>query len=236
MKICICDDDITVHNEIKEFMLPYFNENDYPSVAVLKSGEELVAHYSTSDPFDIIFLDIKMGRMNGIDTAAEIRKIDPDAIIVFISGYKEYVFDAFRCEALHFMTKPLRKLEFDDVFERALHKYTNQNNKYPVCWRNHRDVLRISDITYIEGYRRRLKVHTLTQTYEHIGKISSVQTQLQPHGFLRIHQGFVVNMHYIDSFGSKSVTLTDGTCICISGRRRPEALQMYDKFIQNWKW
>lgn len=236
MRICICDDDDIMHQEIRQCLLPFFTESGLPQITDLFSGEELIARYSSSTDFDIIFLDIEMGKMNGIDTATEVRKYAPEAIIIFVSSHKNYVFDAFRCEAFHFLVKPIEQDEFDDVFNRALHKYRVMNEKYHVCWRGCRYSLSIGDITYIEGYKRRLKVHAAGKEYEHIGKVSDAYEKLKAHGFLQVHQGFIINMRHIKSFGSTEVLLTDGTIIPIGGRRRPEALQMYDKYIQKWKW
>lgn len=236
MKICICDDDRLIHSEIRTYLLPFFTPSEMPEVADFYSGEELLRSYTAKDEFDIIFLDIEMGQANGIETANRIRSLAPEVIIVFVSNHREYVFDAFRCEALHFLVKPIDEAEFADVFNRALHKYRTLHARYPVCWRNSRANLRISDITYIEGYMRKLKVHTKNGSHEHTGKISDAYEQLKPHGFVQIHQGFIVNMHYIQKFGRDTLELLDGTALTISGRRRPEALLIYDKYIQKWKW
>lgn len=236
MRVCICDDNEAVHREIKECLQRFFVEADMPQITDFFQGEELVEHYSSQKDFDIIFLDVEMGEMNGIETAAEIRKYTSEAIIIFVSSHKNYVFDVFRCEAFHFLVKPINQEEFDDVFNRALHKHSVMNEKYIVSWKNNRETLVIGDITYIEGYKRRLKVHTTEEEYEHIGKVSDAYEKLKIHGFLRIHQGYVINMRYIKAFGSTEVVLTDGSIIPIGEKRRKEALQMYDKYIQKWKW
>ena len=177
-----------------------------------------------------------MGKINGIDTATAIRKYAPETIIIFVSSHKNYVFDVFRCEAFHFMVKPIRQDEFDDVFNRALYKHRIMNEKYYICWKNQRETILIGDITYVEGYRRRLKFHTVESEYEQSGKVSDVYEKLKTHGFLRVHQGYIINMRHIKTFGSTDVTLLDGTVIPIGEKRRKEALQMYDRYIQKWKW
>ncbi len=173
---------------------------------------------------------------NGLDTARELREKYPDIIIIFVSSHKEYVFDAFRCEAFHFIVKPIRDSEFTDVFGRALNKYKMLNSTYTVTWRNSRSVLRINDITYIEGYCRRLKVHTATEEYEQIGKVSTAYKALAGHGFLMIHQSFIVNMQHISHFGKEFVTLIDDTKVPIASRKRPEALKQFDLFLKKRKW
>ena len=236
MKICICDDDKIIHQEIKDYLAPFFTEANAPSITDCFSGEELVSHGSTPNFFDIIFLDIEMGKINGIDAAAEIRKYSPETIIIFVSSHRNYVFDAFKCEALHYIVKPIKQAEFQDVFNRALHKYRVLNNCFPIKWNHTRSNIRISDIMYVEGFKRRLLVHTENETFNHIGKISDAYEQLKAHGFVLIHQGYVVNMHYIQTFLSDEVVLLNGEKVMVSVRKRAEALQIYDKYIQKWKW
>lgn len=236
MKICICDDNLYIHKEIKRFIAAFFSQTALPEIACCQSGEELLSHYSEGKEYDIIFLDIEMAKINGIETAKEIRKSSPDAIIIFVSSHKGYVFDAFRCEALHFIVKPINQEEFDDVFNRAMNKFKSTRSFLPLQWQNSRMNIRISDILYVEGYRRHLRVHTLNEAFEAQGKISKVYEKLREHGFLLIHQGYIVNMQYIKRFNATDVTLENGTEVMMSARRRAEALQIYDRYIQKWGW
>ena len=159
MRICICDDDLIMHEEIRNCLLYFYTKSNLPTITDFYCGEDLIKHYSESQDFDIIFLDIEMGKLNGLDTAAEVKKYAPESIIIFVSSHKNYVFDAFRCEAFHFLVKPIKQEEFNDVFDRALHKYRTAKDIYVVNWHNCRESFRICDILYIEGYKRRLKVH-----------------------------------------------------------------------------
>ena len=236
MNICICDDDSFFHGEIKRLLQPYFSRANAPEITDCRCGEELISLGTGSEVFDIIFLDIEMGAVNGLEAAEQIRKYSPDTIIIFISSHKNYVFDAFRCEALHYILKPISQSEFDDVFVRALNKYNLNRKTFPVKWNHTRANPRISDITYIETYKRKLLVHTVSGSYRHIAKIADAYEQLKPHGFVCVHQSFIVNMHYIRSFSNDEIVLHDGQKVMVSVRKRAEALEAFDKYIQKWKW
>lgn len=236
MKICICDDEVYIHNEIKEMIETYRITETHLSVTSLFSGEELLKHYSNQEYFDIIFLDVEMDAVNGIQVAETIRKNDSKAIIIFISNHSQYVFDVFKLEALHFIRKPIDYIEFSNVFQRAVGKYKSLNSIVVLKWQSNRFPVAINDITYIEGYNRHLTVHTKDGKFETIGKISDILLTLEPHGFIRIHQGFIVNMDYIKCFDKNDVVLKDKTKIMISVRKRSEALKAYDIYLQNWKW
>ncbi len=236
MKILICDDEKIIHDEIQKNLSAFSNDIADTAITNCYSGEEAMTLIDSSDVFDIVFLDIEMGATNGIEVAEKIRETQPDTIIIFVSSHKNYVFDAFRCEALHYIVKPIERTEFEDVFNRTLHKYRLLNNFFPVKWNHSRSNLKIDDILYIEGFKRRLIVHTEDKTYEHIGKLSDAYEELCPHGFVYVHQGFIVNMHYIRSFYADKVELQNGQTVMVSVRKRADALKTYDKYLQKWKW
>lgn len=236
MKICICDDNLNMHDEIKQLITEFFSRTDIPEFLCFVSGEELLHHYSNGNEFDIVFLDIEMFGINGIETAEKIKKISPETIIIFVSSHKNYVFDAFRCEALHFLVKPINTSEFENVFSRAVNKYKSRNNFLPLKWQNTRMNIKISDIYYVEGYRRHLKIHTSNESIEAQGNISSIYEKLREHGFLLIHQGYIVNMQYIKRFNATDVVLENGAEVMMSARRRADALIVYNNFVRKWKW
>ena len=74
MRICICDDDLRIHNDIKQLIGEFFSQSDIPDFSCFSSGEELLECYLQGNKFDIIFLDVEMSAINGIETAEEIRK------------------------------------------------------------------------------------------------------------------------------------------------------------------
>ncbi len=236
MNICLCDDNAAVCEELKRVIFDFIGEDQSAFVDCFESGEKLISHYSNGGHYDIIFLDIEMTGINGIETATKIKQMSEDTIIIFVSSHKSYVFDAFRCEALHFIVKPISRDEFEDVFRRAMNKYRSTQIFFPLRWQNGRMNIKISSITYIEGVRRHLRVHTETQTFEAVGKLSDAYEELKNLGFVQVHQGYIVNMHCIQRFNSTDVTLEDGTQVMMSRRKRPDALREYDRYLQKWKW
>ncbi len=236
MRICICDDDIGIHNTIVLLLKTFITTETQFNITDVYSGEELLKYYSIRKKFDIIFLDVEMAQINGLKTAEKIRKTDPKAIIIFVSSHANYVFDVFRLEALHFIVKPICHNEFTDVFQRAMTKYRAINSTVSLKWQNVRFQISINDIIYVEGYKRHITVHTKDEEYESIGKIPDMLEILEPHGFVRIHQGFIVNMDYIKRFDANDVILKDNTKVMVSVRKRTEALKAYDTYLQKWKW
>ncbi len=236
MKICICDDDCFTVREIRGLLEPFQTEAESFNISDFSCGEDLIEFYKSGGSFDIVFIDIEMKGMNGIEAAETIREFAPETIIIFVSSHSSYIFDAFRIEALHFLVKPIKEKEFAEVFTRAMKKYTAVNASVFLKWESVRNKISINKISYVEGYRRHLTVHTAEGVFESVGKISEIYEILKPHGFVRVHQGFIVNMNYIKNFNTTEIELTDGSKVAVSVRKKQEALKAYDIFIRKWGW
>lgn len=236
MEICICDDEHNIHNTIKSYIYQFETGDLSFDIVDIFSAEELINQYAKKTTYDIIFLDIEMGKLNGIEAAKTIKKLHSNTIIIFISNYPHYVFDAFTVEALHFLVKPFSPLDFKNVFDRALNKYNMSNSFISLKWQSERYIIKIDTIKYIEGYKRHITVYTTDGIYESLGKIPDLLKKLSPHGFIRTHQGFLVNMDYIKRFDATDVVLFDDTKVMISVRKRAEALQAFDKYLKSKKW
>ena len=235
MNICICDDETYIHDEIKLFISELAVTATQFKVTDAFSGEDLLKKCASPDMFDIIFLDTEMTGISGMKTAEKLRKKGVKSIIIFISAQKEYVFDSFKYEAFDFMVKPLKKAQFDGVFFRAVRKYKATHPIIVLKWQNDRYAILVHEITFIEGYQRHIMVHTNHKIYEAIGKISDMLAELEIHGFIRVHQGFLVNMAYIKCFDNNDIILRDNTKVMISIRKRAEALKTYDTYLEKWK-
>lgn len=236
MVIAICDDEKIFHTQIGEFLTSFFEKENTPEIKNYYSGAELLNDIESNNSIDILFLDIELGDQSGIEIAHKIKESSQNTIIIFISSHPQYVFEAFKCEAFHFLVKPISLIDFEDVFNRALHKYKIENNNVAFAWNHTKSNIRISDILFIEGYRRRLDIHTPHGVFFVTGKVSDAYSYLKNLGFVQVHQGFIVNMNYIESFRQNEVILYNGEKVAVSQRKRAEAIMVYDKYIQKWKW
>lgn len=232
MKIAICDDNCFAIDEISQLIFQFDKCDITYTVFRFCSGEELLNHIAEKDAFDLIFLDIELNELNGIDIAEKIKAEYPETIIIFVSGYSSYLMDAFKAEALHFLLKPVTKDVFDDVFVRAVKKYRTINTQIVFKRENERCQTSISDIIFAEGYHRHVTVHMKDSVFEFSGKLGELYERLQPFGFLQIHQGYIVNMNHIKRFGKNDILLDNETVLPISVRKKQDALNKYDYFMR----
>ena len=112
----------------------------------------------------------------------------------------------------------------------AINQYNDLHPTITLQNKNIRYRIKINDIKYVEGYNRHIIVYTEGGKYEAVGKVSDAFDILAPHGFIRVHQGYLVNINYIRVFDKTDVILTDGTKVMISARKRKPALQAFDLF------
>ena len=113
MNIAVVDDEEAIREQISGFIKkrnPDFN------ISGFATGEGLLA---AGKDFDIIFLDIQMEGMGGIEAARTLRQSGVDAVVIFITGIREYVFEAFDVSAFHYLLKPIEEQKFMEVLDRA---------------------------------------------------------------------------------------------------------------------
>ena len=130
MRIAVCDDDRAIRDEISRLVKKQMPEAD---IAAYQSGEEMI---SAGEDFDISFLDIEMGKVSGMDIARHIREKEASltqrSILIFVTGYREYMEEAFDVNAFHYLIKPIDPEKFAEVFDRArkeMSAFDEQNKK-----------------------------------------------------------------------------------------------------------
>lgn len=233
IKIAVCDDCPAYRNKIEQLIFPY-NKNDSISVNAFSSGEELLAFPDYASFFDIIFLDVEMSGVSGLDIAKEIREKSRDVIIFFITSYVNHVPESFRLGAFQFLVKPIDENEFKCDFERALKRLRSMHTRYMVRWRDEHHIIEYKDIYYIESYGRHLYVHAKNQDVECVGKLSDESKKLKPYGFSRCHQSFLVNLNNVYKIDSKSVELCNGVSLPISRQYRQNLMEDYNLFAKKY--
>ena len=158
MNIAVVDDEEVIREQINGFIKkrnPDFNTSDFAT------GEELLA---AGADFDIIFLDIQMEGMGGIEAAKTIRQSNADRVIIFITGIKEHVFEAFDVSAFHYLLKPIAEQKFMEVLDRAIEEAGKRKGQKErqifIRTKNQGYTLKRNSILYIENRGKKVEIHT----------------------------------------------------------------------------
>ena len=228
--IAIVDDEKSIRVQIK-----FLVEKNYIKAIIdtYSSGEDLL---QSTRGYDIVFLDIKMDGANGIDTARALRQKAEDTILIFITGIKEYVFDAFDVGAFHYLVKPIDEMKFNVVYERALaevkKKTQHQSELLFVKTRNRNVTFKQNEIIYIESRAKKVEIHTGTDTMEVYAAIGELEKQLMA-GFYRCHRGYLVNMAFIVEYSNDSITLNNGETIILAKEKYGDFVKTYMRYLKN---
>lgn len=231
MRIAICEDEKVFQDIVLEYLTPYLLKMNDITVQVFSNGQDLLAHHFEEHKFDLIFLDIELPVMSGVEVAQSIRESDTSVILIFITGHTQYVRNAFSINAFQYLTKPLSQEVFNEEFERALEHYNKMKFLYKINCRKVTKYFEIRDILYIETYDRHLRLVTQDGKYEYKGKISDEEIKLENYGFIRCHQGYLVNMRHIVRPVDGCFKLTNNENIPISRKMKNEVMSKYNKFL-----
>lgn len=229
MNIAICDDEKAICRQIEKLVKT--QEPDCDTVLFF-SGEELLR---ADKIFDIIFLDIQMEGINGIETAKLLHHKKETSILIFITGIKEYVFDAFDVSAFHYLLKPVDSKKFSEVFARAAaevkRKKGREEETFFIKSKGRNIILNRNHILYIESQNRMVNFHTTNEVLELYFDMRELEQRLGK-GFYRCHRGYIVNMGYIAEYGKDSISLTNGETIYLSRRKYKEFVKTYMDYLR----
>lgn len=234
-KIAVCDDEEVIAEQISSMIKKELTNSD---IEQFFSGEELLAQ---NERFDIYFLDIQMEQLTGIETARRLRKQDESCVIVFITGVKEYVFDAFDVAALHYLIKPVQEEKLKEVLKRAVkeieknrHSQSNStvNRQIFIKTRDKSITVNVSDILYFENEMRKIIVHTKQDTVTFYGNMADMENRTGV-GFYRCHRGYLVNMAYIAEYDAENIYLSNGDKVYLAKEKYQDFVQQYMRYLRN---
>ncbi len=231
LKLAICDDERSQREEVVGIVDKALRlKNKQYKIFQFNTGEDLI---SLTDNFDIYFLDIKMDKLTGIEVAKKIRLINEQAVIVFITGLKDYVFDAFDVRAFHYILKPIDENKLKDVLYSALLQFDKKDKFIIAKTISQATKIFIKDIMYIESQHRKLKIHTKNNIIEYYHKISDIEKELYGYNFFRCHKSYIVNLKYVESYDNIFITLINSEKIYVSKYRLDDFSKAFMYYLKN---
>ncbi|WDV45700.1 LytTR family DNA-binding domain-containing protein [Clostridiaceae bacterium M8S5] len=230
LNICICDDEKTQRKKLLNIIETQMQLKglDY-NVIECNCGEALIK--DTSDKhIDIFFLDIEMNNINGIDTAKKIREYNNTSVIIFVTGFRDYVFDGYDVKALNYVLKPYTQEKIINVIGQSLKQLEHEQNKfYVVQTGKELYKLNFDDIKYFTSNKRKVTVHTKLNLIEFYEKLDNIEIDLQDQ-FIRTHQRYLINPKHIISIENNFINL-ENERIPISKRKYQEVMISFAKHM-----
>ncbi len=216
--IGICDDGENICISIENMLFQYAQEkNIQVDTNVWYTGESLRDYLASGGYLDLLFLDIELFKMTGIEVGAYIRnQLDNMGLqIVYISGKASYAQQLFKTQPLDFLVKPILQEQINEVMDLALKVIKKRNERFEFQQGKDYYYIPMGDIVYLESKGRKVKVVTMKSAFEFYGKLKKVAKCLSE-DFIVIHQSYIINKEYVFRYTYEMVELIDGTMLTIS--------------------
>ncbi len=232
LEIALCDDDelfrTTFHCYIDKYTL--IRKIEY-SLALYQDGESLVKDIEAGRQFDIIFLDVDLEQMNGLDTASRIRSYSKEIVLVFISAYIQYCPASLEVRAFRYILKDYDDIQkYIDEFFNAYMQMMEEDRQY--IWLTDRKEsvrFRVKDIAYFESEKHRLNIYNKDNqnVFQLYMTLNDCQELVSPHDFVRIHQSYLVNLDCVAKMYNYKIYLKNDTVLNSSRKYFMQAKDIY---------
>lgn len=217
MRIAICDDEKIFLSKYVEIINNIKTEYNYQvEIAIFNSGEELLKNILFNESFfDLIFLDIIMEEINGVDTAKKIKQINETTEIVFLTGSKEFALSGYEVNALNYIMKDSHTIK-EKIYKAMDYVYSKLNNYIVINNKSCIYKIDIRKIIYIESNRRKVAIKTTEDNYETYEKLDNMYEKVKQFGFIKCHRSYIVNMAFIKRIEIKDIITASNDIVPIS--------------------
>ena len=237
IRIAICDDEVKFTGKLEKILNEIAGrEGIRVDINVYFDGFHLVEAIEKSNIcYDIIFLDMEMNHMNGLETAKRIREQDEIVLLIYVTSHSSYAIEAYEVHPFQFVLKPIDKEIIYRYFMQEYEKIILDASYYEYKCKNDYFKVLMKDIMYFKSEKRVIKIYLCDGSIKtYYDKLNSVEEKIKTKklDFWRIHQSILVNTKYIVRKAYDHVELTDATKLYISEDRRKIINEIYAKTIE----
>ena len=227
--VAICDDDKNICDQVKNALSEYANNSLLKmSLNVFNSGADLVKCLTSGNSFDLIYLDIKMSTVNGIEVSRQIRTglNDHRTDIVYISGSDGYDRQLFDFQPLLFIAKPIKETELIKALLLSLECSKKPSEVFQYKKGHDCHKVSVADIIYFESLAREIRIVTVKSEDFFYDKLENVKSRVSQFGFLHIHRSYLVNYNHATILKWDCFVMSNGAIIPISRAKRKELREL----------
>ena len=210
LKIAICDDNTHEAGMLSELTKTWSETNGHSVFSrSFPSAESFLFEYEENNNFDILLLDVEMGKMNGIELAKILREQKIRIEIIFVTTHREFYGEGYEVDALHYLIKPVSKEKLFAALNKAAERIAV--SVPPIIISSGGETLRIdkSTVLYAEAFLHYISLHTENGEYRIKENFGEFESRLGA-GFFRCHRSYIVSLRAVAKISRSSVTLSNG--------------------------
>ncbi|MDR1421458.1 MAG: LytTR family DNA-binding domain-containing protein [Coriobacteriales bacterium] len=227
LRIALCEDtpvDADALTALIELTEIPFTLDTFPA------GEDFLATF-TRGAYDLIFLDVYMGELSGVQTAERIRDIDTQVVIVFTTTSDDFTREGYRLNAYKYLLKPIVAEDLVDALDLAVLKRDKaQGATLAIVTDNVPVIIPHTDIIYIEALNRRSVIYTSDGEFATTMTIDDLEKLLPSPRFLRSHRSFIVNLDHVEDIGEDFI-MDNGGRAYIAVKNHRKIKHAYDDYL-----
>ncbi|WP_349391748.1 LytR/AlgR family response regulator transcription factor [Clostridium perfringens] len=196
--IALCEDNSLQREELKNNLSKVLDEIGVEyKLLTFETGEDLLREYP--EKLDMLFLDIQMGELTGMDTARKVREYDDKVEIIFITALWDYIQKGYEVRAFRYLIKPVKFKELQEQVTACVENILYKRYTY-ITIKDKNNVLKIrtEDILFLETFERKVIIHTNSQDYIVKMSMNKLEKELTNKGFFRCHTSYIVNLIKIE--------------------------------------
>lgn len=227
MRICFCDDEKSFHAVVDRMIEKWSVESKVVcEVFHYDSAEQMLFENEQNFSFDLIVLDIQMGKMDGIELARKIRERDSHVMIAFLTAVQDYVFEGYEVQAVRYLMKPVREEKLFELLNLSSAASKTEPGYLVLEAEGEKEKIYLDDILAIESQGHYLNFHTAGKNLEQKGTMGSLLEKLDS-SFVQSHRSFIVNLSHV-------VKITKTDCILDNGESIPVSRGAYKKLNEEF--
>ena len=231
IKIAIVEDNPFDRARLKELLGYVFMQGKQE---ILIDEFETAMHFFVKyqPVYDLVFMDIEMPEMNGLEAARRLRKLDKQVLLVFVTNMAQYAIKGYEVDALDFILKPVDKYSFVLKMQRALARIPHREREGIIINTDTLETiaLPVPSIKYVEVNGHYVIYHTCDGEYKQYTTLKSVEEQLRANHFVKCNRCFLVNLGYVESICKDEVCIGEERLL-ISRPQKKAFLNAFSDYI-----
>lgn len=212
LQIAVCDDERYYREKIQTLLVRYLESRQLIyNICFFTSGEAFLSQSENNIKYDIVFMDITMEDLNGIETAMRMRAFHPDTFLVFVTAYIDYALEGYKANAIRYIMKDTLDAAVGECMDAILQKMRRLQVTFPFIEGERK--LYTDSILYIESCKHKSVFHCLgtdLTRYQIYSKLDDIEQKLWGYDFLRIHKSYLINMKHICKINNYTAYLDTG--------------------------